>query len=317
MDWRWELLFSMDKEQPAANITLAATWAAADLEPYRGCYSLKLLSIQEHVANFQVAGWPHLFFIGDLQLARGPASIGLNTADFKQFTSLLQLSNRSRLQDGRAIFESPESTIIIDRRGGVEKTFTPVFSTFMNMLKVRSALSFYTANMKDLVIASPSAVLLDCPGGEDFYRQAIAENFPPIIKALLNQNRQELIKYCRNICGMGHGLTPTGDDLIHAAFVVANLFGKKSKVFMNSLRPEVEAFSAQTGLFGRHMIEIGRQGLTPEPFLNYLEALGEGFETPEILNDMIRIGSATGFDLAIGMTVTLKELLDSGLMLDK
>lgn len=307
----------MDKEKPAANITLAATWAAADLEPYCGCYALKLLSLNDHVANFQVTGWPQLFFIGDLQLARGPASIGLTTEDFEQFKSLLQLSNRSRIQDGRAIFESPESTIIIDRRGGEEKSFAPVIDALKNKMEIRSVLPYYSTILNDLKINSPSAVLLERPGGEDFYRQAIAENYPPIIKALINQNKQVLIKYCRNICGMGHGLTPTGDDLIHAAFVVANLFGQKGKVFMNSLRPEVEAFSAQTGLFGRHMIEIGRQGLTPEPFLNYLETLGRGFETPDIFDDMIRIGSATGFDLAIGMTVTLKELLDSGLMLDK
>ncbi len=207
--------------------------------------------------------------------------------------------------------------MIVDRRGGEEKSFAPVSYTLKNMIEISLALPYYSAILKDLKITSPSAVLLDRPGGEDFHRQAIADLFPAIIKALINRNKQESIKYCRNICGMGHGLTPTGDDLIHAAFVVANLFGQKGKKFMDSLRPEVETFSAQTGLFGRHMIEIGRQGLTPEPFLKYLEALGRGFKAPEKINDMIRIGSATGFDLAIGMTVTIKEFLSSGLMLDK
>lgn len=231
--------------------------------------------------------------------------------------SLLRQSNGGRIENGRAIFNIPEGTMTIDRRGGEGKSFTPVFYTLANVMEINSVLPYYSAILKDLRITSPSAVLLGLPGGEDFHRKAIADHFPVIIKALIAQNKQELIKYCRNICGMGHGLTPTGDDLIHAAFVVANLFGQKGRLFMDSLCPEVETLSAQTGLFGRHMIEIGRQGLTPEPFLDYLGALGRGVKAPEIINDMIRIGSATGFDLAIGMTVTIKEFLSSGWMLDK
>lgn len=307
----------MDKEKPASPITLTASWAAADLKLYSGCYSLKLLSIHDHVASFQVTGWPHLFFIGDLQLARGPASVGLTPGDFNFFKGLLKQNSTGKIEDSRVIFNSPEAIMIIDRRGGEEKSFAPVSCFNENKRELVNVLNYYENSLKQPVLPTPSAVLLDRPGGEDFCRKAIADNFPAIIKALINQNKQELIKYCRNICGMGHGLTPTGDDLIHAAFVVANLSGRKGREFMSSLRPEVEVLSAQTGLFGRHMIEIGRQGLTPEPFLKYLEALSRGFKASEIINDMVSIGSTTGFDLAIGMTVTAKECISYGLKLDK
>jgi hypothetical protein len=310
-------LFSINEQKQEPSIAFAPVWSAADLEPYSGCYTLELLSIYDHVANFQVSGWSHLFFIGDQHLARGPASIGLSTADFGPFKNLLQQSDNAKIDQGRVIFNAPAATMIIDRRRGEKKSFAPVFSLETDRMVIRSTLQYYLEILKDLKMNTPSAALLERPGGEEYFRQVIADHFPALIKALIEQNKQEIIKYCRNICGMGHGLTPTGDDLIHAAFIVAGSCGQNGKVFMDSLKTEIDLLSAQTGLFGRHMIEIGRQGLTPEPFLKYLEAIGRGFKAPEIINDMIRIGSATGFDLAIGMTVTIKEILSSGLMLDR
>ncbi len=105
--------------------------------------------------------------------------------------------------------------------------------------------------------------------------------------------------------------------MIHAAFLVTNRFSCVGKIFMDSLGPAVKVLAAQTGLFGGHMIEIGRRGLTPAPFSNFLEALSLGVKEPRIIKNMVEIGSATGFDLAIGMTVTVKEWLGYSLVLDK
>jgi hypothetical protein len=310
-------LFLINEQKQEPSITFAPVWSAADLEPYSGCYPLKLLSIYEHVANFQVSGWPHLFFIGDQHLAGGPASIGLSTADFVSFKNLLQQSDNAKIDQGRVIFNTHAATMIIDRRGGEKKSFAPVFSLETSGMVIRSTLQYYLEILKDLKMNSPSAVLLERPGGEEFYRQAIADHFPLLIKALIDQNKQEIIKYCRNICGMGHGLTPTGDDLLHAAFVVAGSCGQNGKVFMDSLKTEIDLLSGQTGLFGRHMIEIGRRGLTPEPFLKFIEAIGRGLKAPEIVDQMISVGSATGFDLAVGLTLTLNGYFGSGLTLDR
>jgi hypothetical protein len=310
-------LFSINEQKQEPSRTFAAVWSAADLQPYSGCYNLKLLSLYDHVANFQVSGWPHLFFIGDQHLARGPASIGLSTADFGSFKNLLQRSDSARIEQGRVIFNSPKATMIIDRREGEQKSFAPVFSPGINEMIIRPTLEYYLAILKGLIINSPSAVLLNCPGGEEYFRQVIADHFPALIKALIEQNKQEIMKYCRNICGMGHGLTPTGDDLIHAAFVVTSCYGQNGKLLMDSLKTEVDLLSAQTGFFGRHMIEIGRRSLTPEPFLKFLEAINSGFKAPEIVEQMISVGSATGYDLAVGLSVTLTKYFDSGLMLDR
>jgi hypothetical protein len=310
-------LFSINEQKQEPSITFDPVWSAADLEPYSGCYTLKLLSIYDHVANFQVNGWSHLFFIGDQHLARGPASIGLSTADFGPFKNLLQQSDTAEIDQGRVIIDTPAATMIIDQRGGEKKTFAPVFSLEASRMVIRSTLQYYMAILKDLKMNSPSAALLERPGGEEYFRQVIADHFPALIKALIEQNKQEIIKYCRNICGMGHGLTPTGDDLIHAAFVVAGSCGQNGKDLMDSLKTEIDLLSAQTGLFGRHMIEIGRRGLTPEPFLKFIEAIGRGFKAPEIVDRMISIGSATGFDLAVGLTFTLTGYFGSGLTLDR
>lgn len=310
-------MFLINDQKQEPSITFAAVWSAADLELYSGCYPLKLLSIYDHVANFQVSSWPQLFFIGDQHLARGPASIGLSTADFVSFKNLLQQSDNAKIDQGRVIFNTPATTMIIDRRGGEKKSFAPVFNLETSRMVIRSTLQYYLEILKDLKMNSPSAVLLERPGGEEFYRQAIADHFPLLIKALIDQNKQEIIKYCRNICGMGHGLTPTGDDLIHAAFVVAGSCGQNGKVFMDSLKTEIDLLSGRTGLFGRHMIEIGRRGLTPEPFLKLIEAIGRGFKAPGIVDQMISIGSATGFDLAVGLTFTLTGYFGSGLKLDR
>ncbi len=310
-------MFSINEQKQEPYIEFSAAWSAADLEPYSGCYALKLLSLHDHVANFQVTGWSHLLFIGDQELTAGPASIGLATEDFKDFRNHLLQRKSGRFEDGRAIFNLAKNRIIIDRRGGVTKTFAPVFNFSETSSELVKTLDYYEESLKDMDLPTPAATLLASPGGEDYYRSAITANFPAIIKALIDQNKQELIKYCRNICGMGHGLTPTGDDLIHAAFVVANLCSQKSRMFMDSLRPDVEALSAQTGLFGRHMLEIGRRGLTPEPFGGYLEALKLGIREARIINNMTKIGSTTGFDLAIGITVTVKKCFATDQFMDR
>jgi len=310
-------LFSINEQKQEPYIEFVAAWSAADLEPYSGCYALKLLSLHDHVANFQVAGWSHLLFIGDQDLAAGPASIGLATEDFKDFRNHLLQSRSGRFEDGRAIFDLGKRRVTIDRRGGENKTFAPVFNFSEATTELVITLEYYEKSLKDMDLPTPAATLLASPGGDDYYRSAIAANFPAIIKALIDQNKQELIKYCRSIYGMGHGLTPTGDDLIHAAFVVANIYSQKGRIFMDLLRPDVEAFSAQTGLFGRHMLEIGRRGLTPEPFGSYLEALKLGVREARIINNMIKIGSATGFDLAIGITVAVKKCFATDQFLDR
>ncbi len=296
---------------------LNAVWAAADLESYSGCYSMNLLSLYEHVANFQIAGWPHLFFIGDQQLARGPASIGITAQDFRKFKDLLRSGNSTTFEDGRVIYEMPETSIIVDRRGGEKKSFAPVFNIHKNNMEISPAVDYYLAELKDIYFTSPSAVLLDRPGGCKYHRQAFNEHYPALIQSLVELDKKEIVKNCRSICGMGYGLTPTGDDLIHAAFVVTGLIGPENRELLDSMYHEIETLSAQTGLFGRHMIEIGRRCLTPEPFLNYLEALGKGLKAPGIVKDMVRIGSTTGYDLAVGMTFTLQKYLNNGGMLDR
>lgn len=289
--------------------TLPAKWQALDLDSDQGRHTLSPLSIHQHVVNFQVDGGPHLLFVADQDLSKGPATIGLTNESFRLFSRQVEQIAAGWYDHHQLFIETESVKLVIDRCTGEKISFAPVFFNALNDNASLTVLNCYEKLLKSNDIPTPAAVLLNCNGGEDYYRQAIAQSFSSIINALIYQKRQELIKYCRNICGMGHGLTPSGDDLIHGALIAFSACGKPGKDFFRLVQLEMKELSALTGLFGWHMIDTGCRGLTAEPLIRYLEAINSGVYEPAILAEVLKIGSRTGYDLAIAVTATLSALL--------
>jgi len=214
---------------------------------------------------------------------------------------------------GQIKFKHAEAAMTINRGREMLISFAPVFTSYLTDPKVVKALNFYLSLLKSIELRTSAAVLLNRPGGEEYFRNAIKKNVPDLINALIDQKRQELIKSCRNISGMGHGLTPTGDDLIHGVFIAysALVNGRRVKQSFNLSQLEMPF---ETGLFGQHMLEIGKRGLTPAVVGSYLEALNEGHCAEEHLHRLLKIGSSTGSDLAIAITYALNLFAENSIL---
>jgi hypothetical protein len=249
--------------------------------------------------------------VADDELEKGPATIGVGKSAFNYLRTMLKPITTGYYEAGFVVINinNEESETIINRCNGKNISFAPVINNSHDNKQVLAATDFYLSLLKRINLPTPSAVLLDQPGGEEYFRILIAKSFPGIITALIRQDKQELIKYCRTISGMGHGLTPTGDDLIHGVFVVYSsvIAGTKSGIGF-SLR-EIE-LSASTGYFGKHMLEIGKLGLSSEAVCSYLAAIGNGVCEKAFLERLLKIGSNTGFDLAIAITSSLKIFIE-------
>jgi hypothetical protein len=294
--------------------TIEAIWAAADLDLYAGSFRLRLLSVHDHVLNLAVESWQHLLFVADEQLEKGPATIGIANRDYCRLKEVLKTGAEGVYAAGQISLNKNDPATMINR--GREKliSFAPVFSSPPADSKVLMALKFYLDRLKNIVLHTPAAVLLDRAGGEEYFRNAIKKNFPGLINALLDQKRQDLIKYCRNISGMGHGLTPTGDDLIHGAFATYSALTTGRKIKRAFKLSQLE-MPVETGLFGQHMLEMGKRGLTPAAVCSYLEAVDQGHCAEQQLQRLLRIGSSTGSDLAIAVTCTLKYFTENDLFI--
>ena len=279
---------------------IKAQWYATDLKEYCERRELSILSTHDNVINFEVEGWPHLLIVADQSLEKGPATIGISSTDFHAFSKMIGSITAGSYEPGKLTVHSKTrgKTIVVNWRDGKSISFAAYFTAPPDQFKVNFAVDYYFHLLKIIDIPTASAVLLGRPGGEEYFRQQIKMHIPPLIKSLIKQKGQDFLQNCRNIIGMGRGLTPTGDDLIHCALIAYHCFSL-DKNFIRQIDNDISILAANTNKYGRHMLEIGKKGLTPLPLKDYFETIAEGSPYPEALERLTAIGSGTGLDLAV------------------
>ncbi len=278
--------------------SIEAIWHATDLQDYTDSSSFILVSVHDHAINLQVASWKHLLIIADPFLEKGPATICLKSDDFALFRAHLAEISGGSFNPGQLELKSRNMTLRLDWRECRPVSFTPIHYENFDRKSTDNALLEYRSLLSKKPIPTAAAVLLGLPGGEAFFRQQINKYIPVLIKAILIGNWQEFLVNCRNIIGMGRGLTPTGDDLIHGALVAFHYFAYSAK-FTRQVGNELSKLTAGTNIFGRHMLELGMKGLTPLAMIYFLETIVEGRPSSETLERVVAIGSCSGYDLVI------------------
>jgi hypothetical protein len=279
---------------------IKAQWYAADLNEYCERRELSILSTHDKVINFEVEGWPHLLIVADQSLEKGPATIGIGSTEFQALSKMTGSITTGSYEPGILTVHSNNrgKTIAVNWRDGKSISFAAYFAAPFDHFKASVAVDYYFHLLKIIDIPTASAVLLGRPGGEEYFRQQIQKHIPPLIKSLIKQKGQDFLQNCRNIIGMGRGLTPTGDDLIHGALIANHCFSL-DKNFIRQIDNDFSRQAANTNKYGRHMLEVGKKGLTPLALKGFFETIAEGSPSPEALERLTAIGSGTGFDLAV------------------
>ncbi|MDW7740115.1 MAG: DUF2877 domain-containing protein [Bacillota bacterium] len=287
-------------------IELNSEWFDIDLCYVNRNYVLELHSYFKHAINFKVEEWPIMLVVTDMETGRGPSAIGLKNQDFARFLRIIKLSERIYLKERQLFITGGNNILQLNWREGNPVSFAPVYKNTPLRTLLRSS-NLYAEMLKRIEIPSPAAVLLDYPGGEIYFRRIIADNFRLVILNIIEGNWTGSVEYIRNLSGLGRGLTPTGDDLIHSAFICAHYFIKD---FSMKDIPEnfISNINLKTNEFGRHMIELGRSGKSPEVAIKYIISLADGSVSEIYLNNLLAVGSTTGFDLALGIIYFIRIL---------
>lgn len=290
-----------------------AIWAAVDLDEHTRPAKVKLLSVHDNVINLQVDGWKHLLFVVRPVLEAGPATIALQDSDFIFFKKRIVKSKVGEYKRGclsvTEMTAGSNLNIILELKWqeGVRKSFVPLFLRDCDRALIRKALREYCDMLRGIKLPGSSAVLLGLPGGETYFRNLIAENFPPLVEALLSCSQDSFLNYSNELVGMGRGLTPTGDDLLHGALITVYSFTGNIS-FIESTRSAFEPVTLKTNLFGRHMLEMGLTGLTPDIFRYFLKTVAQGEPDINLIKRIGTIGSSSGYDTVIAMIFSLNKL---------
>jgi hypothetical protein len=286
-----------------------AQWADDSLKKgYDHAAPFRLVSIHKHVANIAVEGWPHLLMFVDSTLPRGPASVGLSTDDFSQFLSFTQGYPEGRYSPGQARLIGQKQEFVIDWSHAALYSFRPPRFTPADGNKIAAASSLYRKWLLELgAKASASSVLFDIEGEDDYFRREIQTYFPALVQALLSGNTRDFIACSANLIGLGRGSTPTGDDMLYGAMMGWQYL--RSAQGMPLGRPALtEDVLSKTTFLGRHMLEMGRLGLAPEPVQAFLLSVCTGRPDYAILQEVCQMGATTGVDICIGALFSINSL---------
>ncbi len=287
---------------------LVSAWYAADLERYKNEYKVNLLSIHGEIINFQVENWPHLLMVAKSEFERGPCTIGLDLRPFAELQETVERATEISFNNHVLTLSCGSSSYSINWRGGERLSFAPLKIGILDYAQVSTTVENYCRALKDIEPGTASAVLLGMPGGADYFRTEIDAYYPKIITALLLGNEQEFVNACRNLIGMGHGSSPSGDDLICGALLAYHHF-IADQLFIDNIADQLRAEAGKTSQIGRHMIEIGLSGFTPDVFKALLISITIGSIQPSLLGRAFIIGSSTGIDILIALLVFTRSYL--------
>ncbi|MGM0652221.1 MAG: DUF2877 domain-containing protein [Bacillota bacterium] len=285
-----------------------STWYAADLERYNSEYKVNLLSAHKEIINFKVQTWPHLLMVAKSGFEKGPCTIGIKPAIFSEVQQIAKYAKEIWFNNNVLKLYAGGRPYSINWRVGEQISFAPFKINNLAYGKVSKTIEQYCRSLESIELNTPGAVLLGMPGGAEYFREAISAAYPEIIKALLKQNEQELLNFCRKIIGMGHGSSPSGDDLICGALFAYHHF-LADPLFIENISTEFKAEAKKTSLMGRHMLEIGLSGLSPVIFKDLLISISRGVFKPDLLKRSLKVGSLTGIELLIALIYFTKNYL--------
>ncbi len=294
----------MHKRHQAA---MNSIWYASDLDYFESGSEFRVLSVHRDVINLVSDKHSRLLIIAVEGPVKGPSTIGLAEKDFLYLNGLISETDCFCLERERlnVYFNSGATSVIV--YFGEKISFNVADYAKTEMAFSYESYLFYYENMKSWPSPSASAVLLNLPGGEEYFRNELSANYPHLVASLLQSDEEEFLKRCRKIIGMGRGLTPTGDDLIHGTLVTFRYFRPSFK-FNNWTFKELLNLCNNTTKHGKHMINLGFHGLTLQPGLELLKDLSAVNEPVENMHGMFSIGSSTGYDLAVAVLYSARQI---------
>jgi hypothetical protein len=160
--------------------------------------------------------------------------------------------------------------------------------------------SIYTSTLLHLLSGNPGSQV-----------DSFTQRFLAISQASSIPNIDQIISTFDEFIGQGHGLTPSGDDLVCGYLLAMNRWNPHSwsTNFLEQLNAGIISIAWQkTTTLAANLIEIAAEGEADERLITALDSIFTRNPTPEKTAELlISYGSSSGMDAFCGMAISIKK----------
>jgi hypothetical protein len=142
----------------------------------------------------------------------------------------------------------------------------------------------------------------------------LEERTVSLLTELSNNRMSESIEKASKLIGLGPGLTPSGDDFLVGLFTVLNIQNSTNYSFKNFCKEVVKLAKPLTNDISYMAMQKASIGKVRESIVSLVNSILYGTEEDLILslNKVLKIGSSSGTDIALGIVAGLEANILAG-----
>lgn len=123
-------------------------------------------------------------------------------------------------------------------------------------------------------------------------------------EGLEEKNEKKVNEGISKLVGLGHGLTPSGDDLLTGVSLVLNSSNYPNQEMTQLFNQQLTSRLSKTNLISQNQLRLSMNGKALAPTITFINALFEGKEIEELMvsmKEILTIGSSSGSDILSGV----------------
>ncbi|WP_059172634.1 DUF2877 domain-containing protein [Bacillus sp. FJAT-27445] len=264
----------------------------------RGKFMGVVHSVFERTINLEDQENGELYTIGSRSLDNAPNTIIADIHGFRQFGIQPGMGVST---DGNAIHIEKLLSISVEN-AAFWISRLPVYP------KDTAILTGNVARLKSFIDTFGKAGgMKDDPNNATLFGKEISRLLKERSKSLVMELSEgkigPAIESARGIIGLGPGLTPSGDDFLTGMLAAFSIQDSPAHTFSEFGRQVVEIARPLTNVISWTALQKASQGLVRESTISLIQAVLYGNEDDlfKALNEVLKIGSTSGTDMALGL----------------
>lgn len=147
---------------------------------------------------------------------------------------------------------------------------------------------------------------------EERTARTLTDRLAALVDALTARDDDRVDRAVAALVGLGHGLTPTGDDML-CGLLLATHLPSPAAAYRTTLVTAVRAHHGATVPLSATFLEDACGGRARSQALDLVHALHTGSHVTDAVHAVLSIGHSSGHDLLTGLVAGLTGLVDSRL----
>lgn len=139
----------------------------------------------------------------------------------------------------------------------------------------------------------------------DFLTRRAAEGLRRLRRALVPQTAPDFTTAATTLLGLGHGLTPSGDDVLSGAVIMLHALGatETATALAEAIRRHMRTLTSPLSCA---LLDAACDGEPNAAMFQAIEAQIEGVAITDVIAPLATIGHASGFDILAGILLVVE-----------